>query len=1381
MSQANRRTPPIIPDGSTTLMPEARAESVFLGDGEMAQRMRAMDWSRTPLGPVESWSQSLRMMVGLLLANRFPLLLWWGPRFCQLYNDPYRPVLGAKHPASLGQPGSECWPEIWDVIGPLVETPFSGGPATWSDDLFLEIRRHGFVEETHFTVAYSPVPDPSAPNGIGGVLATVHEITEQVVGQRRVLALRDLGARAAEAKTAEEACRLAAGTLAMHAKDIPFALLYLLDHDGRHARLAAATGVGDDAAIGPQVIALDAQTGAGAADEHAWPLAEVVRAEEMRVVEDLASRFGAAPPGPWSDPPSTAVVAPIRSNIAHQFAGLLVAGVSARLPFDDGYAGFFELVSSQIATAIANARAYEEERRRAEALAELDRAKTAFFSNVSHEFRTPLTLMLGPLEDLLARSSGTEMSPDDRAQLDVIHRNGLRLLKLVNTLLDFARIEAGRVRATYAPTDLAVYTAELASSFRSLIERAGMRLIVDCRATGDLAEPVYVDRDMWEQIVLNLLSNAFKFTFAGEIAVTLRPDAKGKHVVLTVRDTGTGIPPHELPRLFERFHRVQNARSRSYEGSGIGLALVQELVHLHGGAIRASSRIGQGATFTVTIPTGAARLPADRVAAQAVGASTALGAAPYVEEASRWLAPPAGEGAVDQDSAELWLRRDGAGGSEFITHATAPTAPARPARILVVDDNADLRDYLRRLLASRYDVAVVADGETALAAARARPPDLVLSDVMMPGLDGFGLLRALRADPATRSVPVILLSARAGEEATVEGLEAGADDYLIKPFSAREALSRVAARLEIARARREAQARAQELEAAFAAMTDGVGIYDREGRILSANAALRAMAARALGDSDLSGTLAERATRAPLLAADGRPLSPEEWPHARVVAGETLAGSSAAEVAFDIPGGGQTHFSMTGAPLRDMDGTITSAVIITRDVTERRRLERRTREALDALVEVARELVASPDMADVGAGVRAVAGRLAALARHVLGSEFVSLAGIDAESGRFTTLATAGRSREDEAAWYATIGATQPKDYYSAEQLERLRAGEAIIVEVPGAIERGAPMYGSQAVAVAPLSANGEVAGVLSVAYARADYDFTQVELEMATGFAGMAHLVLERERLLGEREAARARAAAAEEATRRMDDFLGIASHELRTPLTSITANVQMSARHVRGLAAAAEADTVSLPDALRAQLERAGLLLERTDRQMVRLDRIIGDLLDASRIQADKLELRLELCDPVDAAREAVLEQQAAWPSRSITLDSQHSARLPVHADPDRIGQVVTNLLTNALKYSPGDQPVRVRLRRRGDMARLEVHDYGPGLTADQRERIFERFYRAPGVKQLSGSGVGLGLGLYISKTIIERHGGAIGVESAPGQGSRFWFEIPLTQAEQ
>jgi signal transduction histidine kinase len=422
------------------------------------------------------------------------------------------------------------------------------------------------------------------------------------------------------------------------------------------------------------------------------------------------------------------------------------------------------------------------EQRRAEVLAELDRAKTAFFNDVSHEFRTPLTLLLGPLEELLS-APPERVGPAERQQLESAHHNAQRLLRLVNTLLDLARLESGRLQATYEPTDLPTLTADLASVFRSAIERAGLRLVVDCPP---LNEHVYVDHDHWEHIVFNLVSNALKFTLRGQIEVRL--GMHGRSVELTVRDTGTGIPPEELPNLFTRFHRVPSATARTDEGSGIGLALVQQLVRLHGGNMRVESVLGVGTTFTVTIPRGAMHLPTERIASKP-SASHVPRADMYLEEAQHWLSGPAA----------------GGGALPTVTGARPPTAEGQ-VRLLVADDNADMRAYITRLLQQRGVVQVVADGSAALAVAIAWQPDLIVADVMMPGLDGLALLRAVRDNAQLRLVPFILLSARADNQTRVEGLRAGADDYLVKPFAAAELLARVDGQLESLRARGEARA-----------------------------------------------------------------------------------------------------------------------------------------------------------------------------------------------------------------------------------------------------------------------------------------------------------------------------------------------------------------------------------------------------------------------------------------------------------------------------------------------------------------------------------------------------------------------------------------------
>src|SRR3954470_662515 len=733
--------------------------SSFLdGGGDLGALMRDYDWDSTPLGPTAAWPEALRSTLGLCLDSAFPIAIYWGPQLALLYNDAWRPILGDKHPWGLGRRAREVWPEIWESIDPVFAQVRATGKGVFNGDSLLGMNRFGYVEECYFDYTFNPIR--SGP-GIGGIFNVVIETTYRVVGERRARLQRDFAAGVANATSMEEVLACAAASLAESRADIPFALLYRLPEDGRPARLAHAVGIEPGTAASPVEAALDAAAG--------WPFGEVARSGLPCRVTDLVERFGAFPGGLWPETAREALVLPIAAGGSGAPAALLVAGVSPRRAFDDDYQAFLESLATHMAGSLSRAEPFESQRKRAESLAELDRAKTTFFSNVSHEFRTPLTLMLGPLEEVLSKPPSGLLA-ENRPLLEVAQRNGQRLLKLVNTLLDFARIEAGRTQASYEPTDLAAFSAELSSNFRAACERAGVALEVDCAA---LAEAAYVDREMWEKIVLNLVSNAFKFTLEGKIRVSL--GLVSDHFCLKVADTGAGIPAEALPRMFERFHRVEGVRGRSHEGSGIGLALVHELVKLHGGSIGVQSELGRGTTFTVRIPRGSAHLQPDRIRA-ARGTSTAVRAGAYVDEALSWLPGT----------------------------PSAPEPRTAGPRILVADDNADLREYARRLLAEDYEVEAVSDGIAALAAARANPPALVVSDVMMPGLDGFGLIRELRADFRLRTVPIILLSARAGEEARIEGLDKGADDYLVKPFSGRELLVRVATLLRTAELRRQA-------------------------------------------------------------------------------------------------------------------------------------------------------------------------------------------------------------------------------------------------------------------------------------------------------------------------------------------------------------------------------------------------------------------------------------------------------------------------------------------------------------------------------------------------------------------------------------------------
>ena len=918
--------------GFKSFVPEesqrSQREWLFSG-GQLGHLIRQYDWTQTPLGAIEHWSHSLRTAVNLMLNSQHPMWIGWGREMIFLYNDAYISVLStAKHPKVLGRPAREVWPEIWDYCGPLAEKVFARGEATLAENVRLFMDRGSYLEETYYSFSYSPVYDQYG--GVAGLFCPSAETTATVLHARRLHTLSELSAKALVEKSVPAACRSSLATLAENPDDIPFALLYLIGGDAGNARLAGVTRIAPgDSVVAPEEISL--QEGS-----QRWPINQVMISSGPQVasVENMQSLAS----GPAEQRVKEAILLPLAASGQERPLGILIAGVNPTRRLDAEYQTFFQLVGDQVVAAIQNAKASEEDKRHADALAEIDRAKTAFFSNVSHEFRTPLTLMLGPLEDTLAGPDG--LPPKDRERLEVAYRNSLRLLKLVNTLLDFSRIEAGRFQMVRVATDIAALTAELASVFRSAIERAGMRLIVNC---GKIAGPIYVDREMWEKILFNLLSNAFKFTLEGEIEVSLRPE--GDAVKLAVRDTGTGIPATEIPHLFERFHQVKGARGRTFEGSGIGLALVQELVKLHGGSIAVESELGRGTTFTVSIPSTAPAAPDHSPAREPEASASGVRGRSYVEEALRWL-PDSEAGllpAVDLAS----TKKD-----------ESPQPMGAAARILLADDNADMRDYLQRMLAIHYQVTVVADGESALAAAQLHTPDLVLTDVMMPRLDGFGLLKALRANERLATVPVILLSARAGEEARVEGISAGADDYLIKPFSARELMARIDTHLNLSRLRHEAMARVRESERQFREMIDALpaAIYttDPEGRLTHFNPAAVEFSGRQLELGTDKWCVSWK-----IFSADGQLLPHDQCPMAVALKeGKIIEGG---EFIAERPDGKRIWFSPYPRLLRDENGRIVAGLNMLVDITERKHAGR-TKELLAAIVGCSDDAIVSKDL-----------------------------------------------------------------------------------------------------------------------------------------------------------------------------------------------------------------------------------------------------------------------------------------------------------------------------------------------------------------------------------------------------------------------------------
>ncbi|APR78289.1 PAS/PAC sensor hybrid histidine kinase precursor [Minicystis rosea] len=962
--------------------------------GTTGALLASLDWSATPLGPIEGWPASLAVPVRMVLGSGFPLCLMLGsaPTSARvIYNDAYIPFLGEKHPTALGLTVREVWPEIWDILGwALAHVWHTGQPVT-GKDLSLRVERGGQIEEISTSISFSAITDDDGR--VSGALACGIETTASVVSERRERMLRVLAEELGAARSESDLHRRIEAALSAASKDIPFALLYLRDRRKATASLRADVGLAGDAP--ERFRKMDLRDDASSE----WDVGRVIATGEMAVVrfeEDALSLSAIA----LGSAPQSAVVVPVACSAQDRALGALVAGLSPVNAFDEGYRCFLRRVAREIATALVDVRRQEETRRRAESLLELDRAKTMFLTHVGHELRTPLTLILGPVEDMLA--DGAEpLTPTLRAELDRVRRNAHRLMREVEALLDFARVDVGRVKVVYEPTDLAGLTREAARAFEPAATRAGLGLTIDCPS---LPEPVFVAPNMWEQVIFNLVSNALKFTFEGAIEVRLC--ALDNRVRLTVRDTGTGIPADALPRLFERFYRVPHARARNAEGLGIGLALVKQIVRLHKGSIHVQSAPGQGTTFVIEIPRGKGHLPPERTVAATSSANRPPRAASIANDVLAWPAEP-------------------------LEPAPAAARSAGAGRILVAEDDPEMRDYLVRLLAPIYEVEAVPDGAVALARAEANPPALILSDIIMPELDGLRLVHELRNDSRTSSIPVILLSARGGNDAAVEALGSGADDYLVKPFGARELLARVRTHLELARARRDA-----------------------------------------------------------------------------------------------------------------------------------------------------------------------------------------------AES--------------------------------------RLK------------------------------------------------------------------------------------------------DVFLGLASHELRTPLTCLKLNVQLVQHKVDKI------DPV------------LGARIMKLNTSIDRLTRLVEDMLNVSAIVGGQIAVRKRPCDLGEVCRSAAAEQSMVT-RRALSLELPDAPVLAV-ADDERIGEVVSNLLSNAFKYSAPDRPVTLALRASSQEAIVTVRDEGAGIAAEQLSHIFERFYRVPGQGVQSGSYVGLGLGLFLSKAIVEQHRGRIWVESAPGEGSAFSFAVPL-----
>ena len=1079
-------------------------------------------------------------------------------------------------------------------------------------------------------------------------------------------------------------------------------------------------------------------------------------------------------------------------------------------------------IAKPVNTNLSNAQTYEAERQRAEVLAELNRAKTAFLSNISHEFRNPLTLILGSVEEILL--SGDPLNFSQREQLQVAKRNSLRLLKLVNTLLDFSSIEAERIQAIYEPTDLATLTMELANMFRSTIEQAEIKLIIDCPP---LPEPIYIAREMWEKIVMNLLSNAFKFTFKGQILISLRWVTDG--VELDVQDTGIGIRAKEIPRLFERFYRAPSIRGRNYEGSGIGLSLVKELIQLHGGTIDVTSVPGQGSCFKVSIPSGYTHLPADQVdprqnPASVARLNTSHRRSTYLDEVNSWCA-----------EAEVAVE---------VQQMPPPIFPK--TQILVVDSNTDMCNYIQRLLSKNYQVKVANNGLAALELIREQKPDLVITDVMMPELNGFELLQILRHDPTTQQIPIILLSARAGENAMIEGLEAQADDYLIKPFSSRELLARVQSILEMTRLRTEATIREQELSNTKAqvidileSITDGFLSVDHQWQLTYVNGASERLSHKTRAEllgcnfweiySQLFGLNCEQKLRQVIQTQvadhfetcsvpDNLWYEVHVYPHNQGLAvyWRDITKRKQAEATL-LKSEERLRVALKSAPITlfNQDQTLRYTWVHNPDLNRSdQEIIGNTDFDLFAEEEATRLTQLKRRVLETGIGTREEVpvfsqGQqyyfdLTIEPLHNAQDEIIGVTCAVVNISDYKRIELALRQSETEATARAeelkTFMETVPAAVWIAHdpQCHRMTANRAAhdLVNLScGSVVTATPDDGSypfefkiqrhgqdvprEDLPMQQAGRTGEnIESELEFVFENGEVRFIYGRAVPLRDGAGEVRGVIgafldvsdrklaeqEREQLLIRERAAREQA----EVTNRIkDEFLTVLSHELRSPLNPIlgwTKLLQTRKFDSQGTARA----------------------LETIERNAKLQTQLIEDLLDISRILRGKMVLNQEPVNLITTIASAIETFKLAAAAKGIkvrlevTQNSSFSLFcIYVLGDITRLQQVIWNLLSNAIKFTPTGGIVDIHLDSVEDRVQIQVKDTGIGIKPQFLPYVFDYFRQQDGTNTRKFGG--LGLGLAIVRHLTELHGGTVSADSlGEGLGATFTVKLPLMRYE-
>ncbi len=857
--------------------------------GEMGARVAAHDWASTPLGPIDAWPAAARGAVMLCLNSLFPMALRLGSDLRLIYNDACREIFGDdRFETALGRTNDEVWPETVNQTRELIQGVFDTGRPFFAVDMAVRLNRTMPREECYFTFSMSAIIEDDGSTS--GVLTVTVETTRQVLAARRLRTLERLGRETAGGRTDVELAGLAMGVLGLNAADHPAGALFRAPRPGGD--------VGDALASFGEPLDCDR---AGA----------LVRA---CLADGAAHDAGSAPDA------GRLHAYPVLEPETHAPTHVLVIRHSDARPWDDELDSYLTLVASSLAAGLLTQSELWTERKRVARAAALDAAKSQFFAGVSHELRTPLALISAPVEDILEREP--ELSPRTRSDLALVQANVARLSRMVEAMLDFSRMEAGRLVPQLQTSNIAMLTRGLSAAFAPALERAGLEFVVD---VPDLSRMALVDHDVFERIVLNLLSNAAKFTPSGSVTLRLTEDDAGYEVSVT--DTGPGIDPEDHDRIFARFERLsQPSGDRAPAGAGIGLAMVRQLTELLGGTVALRSAPGEGSTFTI-------RLPFQPPAPTQTGDSiTPRRATSFLAEFESWSAP-------------------------------APAAPdSGSPRLLVVEDDVPLARFLADTLSDSYTVETAGDGASALESIRRNRPDVVLSDLAMPGMDGLELVRLIREDSTLRDLPVLLLSARGSDDAAATGLGEGADDYIAKPFSLLDLRARIAANLERARER---TVDAAWRRAVMTAIHDGLVIFDSEGLVLEMNQAFSDL----LGYSMADGPIRPPYPWWPTAEEDAEALEIISKAHERARRGDDQRG----EFRFYRRDREPIWVQSTGAQVQHRESGLTANVRTIRDVSR----EHAARERRAAAAQVSADFASIEDL-----------DTLLAVAEHGLGLLF---------------------------------------------------------------------------------------------------------------------------------------------------------------------------------------------------------------------------------------------------------------------------------------------------------------------------------------------------------------------------------------------------------